>query len=116
MAKKKKSAKVKAPTMAGKTVPTGWTLGTDWEEVQIIPATGYWATYEDGSRTPVVAWAMQSRAVREDERGDWGDDEVVPGFISRVIGMVTCAKEAVLVEADSDLLGGDDFAGYERDL
>ncbi len=116
MAKKKKSAKVKAPTMAGKIVPAGWSLGTDWEVVQIIPGTGYWATYSDGSRKPVVAWAMQSRAVREHERGDWGDDEVVPGFISRVIGMVMWYEDAVLVEANGDSIAGGDFAGYVYDL
>lgn len=118
MAKKKKSAKVKAPTMAGKTVPAGWSFGTDWEEVHIIPATGYWATYKDGRRKPVVAWAMQCRVLSEKERGDWGDDEVAPGFISRVIGMVVCGRSATLYEADSDFLvdSDDDFTGYEDDL
>jgi len=117
MATKKKSAKVKAPSMGMAAVPAGWSLGTDWQVVQIIPATGYWATYKDGGREPVVAWAMQCRVLREEERGDWGDDEVAPGFISRVIGIVVCGRSPCLYEADSDFLvdSDDDFTGYEYD-
>jgi|688.fasta_scaffold110022_2 hypothetical protein len=117
MAKKKKSAKVKVPSMGMAVVPAGWSLGTDWQVVQIIPATGYWATYKDGGREPVVAWAMQCRVLREEERGDWGDDEVAPGFISRVIGIVACGRSPCLYEADSDFLvdSDDDFTGYEYD-
>ena len=118
MSTKKKPAKVKAPSIAGGITPSGWSLGTDFETVQIVPANGYWATYSDGKRYPVVAWAMQSRLLREDERDDFHDEEVPPGFVSRVVGLVMCAKDAVLCEADSPLIVGndDDFTGYEWDL
>jgi hypothetical protein len=118
MSTKKKPAKAKAPSVAGEIVPSGWKLGTDFETVQIVPATGYWATYADGGRFPVVAWAMQSRLLRVDERDDFDDEEVPPGFVSRVVGLVMCAKDAVLCEADSPLIVGndDDFTGYEWDL
>jgi hypothetical protein len=115
---KKKPAKIKAPSIASGIVQPAWSLGTDFETVQIIPANGYWATYEDGGRYPVVAWAMQSRLLREDEREDWGEDEVTPGFVSRVVGLIMCEKHAVLCEADSPLIVSDDdeFTGYEWDL
>jgi hypothetical protein len=115
---KKKTAKIKAPQIAGGIVQPGWSLGTDFETVQIVQATGYWATYADGGRYPVVAWAMQSRLLREDERADFDDEEVPPGFVSRVVGLVMCAKNAVLCEADSPLIVSDDdeFTGYEWDL
>jgi hypothetical protein len=117
MPTKKKPAKVKAPSIAGGIVPSAWSLGTDFETVQIVPATGYWATYSDGTRYPVLAWAMQSRLLREDERGDFGDDEVPPGFVSRVVGLVMCGKEAVLCEADSPSIANEDeFTGYEWDI
>jgi hypothetical protein len=110
----KKAAKIKAPQIGGGIVQNGWSLGTDFETVQIVPASGYWATYSDGTRYPVLAWAMQSRLLREDERGDFGDDEVPPGFVSRVVGLVMCAKDAVLCEADSPSIAFDDeFTGYE---
>ncbi len=93
-----------------------WNLGTDFQTVQIIPATGCWATYKGGDRYPVVAWAMQARLVREDERDDWGDDEVPPGFVSRVVGLVMRDKDAPLTEADDYGIGGEDFSGYEWGL
>jgi hypothetical protein len=113
----KKTTQKTPPTTAAAGVVGGiWNLGTDFQTVQIIPATGYWATYKDGGRYPVVAWAMQARLVREDERDDWGDDEVPPGFISRVVGLVMRDKDAPLTEADDYGIGGEDFAGYEWDL
>jgi hypothetical protein len=114
-----KNAIAKAPPMMATAGVVGstWTLGTDFQTVQIIPASGYWATYKDGERYPVVAWAMQARLVRQDERGDWGDDEVAPGFISRVVGLVMLAKAGPLIAADDDdCSGGGEFDGYEWDL
>ena len=113
-----KKATTKNPpiTAAGGIVGGAWNLGTDFQTVQIIPATGYWATYNDGGRYPVVAWAMQARLLREDERDDWGDGEVPPGFISRVVGLVMLAKDAVLIEADDDTIAAGEFFGYEWDL
>ena len=112
---KKTVAAIKTPpsTATAEIVRGTWNLGTDYQTVQIIPATGYWATYKDGGRCPVVAWAMQARLVREDERHDWDDDQVPPGFISRVVGLVVLGKDAFLTEVDDLIIGGDDFAGYE---
>jgi hypothetical protein len=97
-------------------VGSDWKLGTDFQTVQIIPATGYWANYKDGGRYPVVAWAIQARLVREGEREDWGDDEVAPGFISRAVGLVMLAKDAILIEADDDTAAAGEFDGYEWDF
>jgi len=115
MAKKTKLKTPPATATAG-IVGGTWNLGTDYQTVQIIPATGYWATYKDGSRYPVVAWAMQARLVREDERDYWGDDEVPPGFFSRVVGLVMLATDAALIEADDDTIAVGEFDGYEWDL
>jgi hypothetical protein len=113
---KKVTQKTPPATATAGVVGGTWNLGTDFQTVQIIPATGYWATYKDGGRYPVVAWAMQARLVREDERDDWGDDEVPPGFVSRVVGLVMRDKDAPLTEADDYGIGGEDFAGYEWNL
>ncbi len=114
---KKVTQKTPPATATAGVVGGTWNLGTDFQTVQIIPATGYLATYKDGGRYPVVAWAMQARLVREDERKDWGDDEVPPGFISRVVGLVMLAKDAPLTEADDYMIGGpEEFSGYEWDL
>ena len=114
---KKVTQKTPPATATAGVVGGTWNLGTDFETVQIIPATGYWATYKDGGRYPVVAWAMQARLVRKDERKDWGDDEVPPGFISRVVGLVMLGKDAALTEADDYMIGGpEEFSGYEWDL
>jgi len=110
---KKTTQKTPPATATAEVVGCTWHLGTDFQTVQIIPATGYWATYKDGGRYPVVAWAIQARLVRENERDDWGDDEVPPGFISRVVGLVMRGKDAPLTEADDCGIGGEDFAGYE---
>jgi hypothetical protein len=113
---KKATLKTPPTTATAGGVGGTWNLGTDFQTVQIMPASGYWATYKDGGRYPVVAWAMQARLVRECERGDWGDDEVPPGFISRVVGLVLREKDVPLTEADDYAFCGDDFAGYEWDL
>lgn len=118
MAKTKKPKTIQPQVAATGLIPAG--LGTDFETVQIIPATGYWATYKDGSRNHVVAWAMQSRLLTDDERKDWlaGDDEVPPLFISRVVGLVMCGTSAVLAEANSNFFidSEDEFTGYEFDV
>lgn len=115
MAKTKKPKTIQPQVAATGIIPAG--LGTDFETVQIIPATGHWAKYKDGSRYPVVAWAMQSRLLSDDERRDFDDDEIPPAFISRVIGLVLFANESTLTEADNYLIAGaDDFTGYEWDL
>jgi hypothetical protein len=113
---KKATPKTPPATATAGVVGCTWHLGTDFQTVQIIPATGCLATYTDGGRYPVVAWAMQARLVREDERDDWGDDEVPPGFVSRVVGLVMRDKDAPLTEAGDYGIGGEDFAGYEWDL
>ena len=114
---KKVTKKTPPATATAGVVGNTWTLGTDFQTVQIIPATGCWATYKDGGRYPVVAWAMQARLVREGEREDWDGDEVPPGFISRVVGLVMLGKDAPLTEADDYMIGGsEEFAGYEWDL
>lgn len=112
-----KNVSTKTPPIMATAFDGTWKLGSDFQTVQIIPASGYWATYKDGERYPVVAWAMQARIVRQEEAGDWGDDEVAPGFVSRVVGLVMAGKDAVLTEADDFLIAGeDDFTGYEWDL
>jgi hypothetical protein len=113
-----KNKTVQAPGIAPSGISTnGWKLGTDFTTVQIFPASGYWATYKDGGRYPIVAWAMQARTLREGELDDFGDDEVAPEVITRVIGLVFCDKDASLIEADDYMIaGGDEFTGYEWDL
>jgi hypothetical protein len=113
---KKATQKTPPATATAGVMGCTWHLGTDFQTVQIIPATGHWATYKDGGRYPVVAWAMQARLVREDERDDWGDDEAPPGFISRVVGLVMLAKDAVLIEADDDTMAAGEFDGYAWEL
>lgn len=115
MAKRKRSKTPPTNAHAGAAF-WAWNIGTNFETVQIMPSVGYWATYKNGERHPVVAWAIQSRLLREDERNDLEDDEVPPSFINRVVGLVMLGKDAALINADDDTLADGEFDGYEWDL
>lgn len=86
-------------------------LSEDFETVQIIAAKGEMAEFEDGESYPVVAWALQARKMREDERWMYDEDETMPAFCTRVVGMILSEDSATLVEVDSDILQGG-FARY----
>jgi hypothetical protein len=86
-------------------------LSEEFETIQIIAAKGEVAEFEDGESYPVVAWALQARKMREDERWMYGDDETMPAFCTRVVGLILSEESATLVEVDSDILQGG-FARY----
>lgn len=80
----------------------GWTLTEYFQTVQLIPASGFTATYKDGGEYPVVAWALQARS--EPDSGE---------VITRVVGLTMSWKSAILVDVDDPQIGGDvDFHGY----
>lgn len=86
-------------------------LPEDFETVQIIAAKGEMAEFEDGESYPVVSWALQARKMREDERWMYDDNETMPAFCTRVVGLILSESFATLVEVDSDILQGG-FARY----
>ena len=86
-------------------------LSEYFETIQIIAAKGEMAEFDDGESYPVVAWALQARKMREDERCMYDDDEPMPAFCTRVIGLILPESSAALVDVDDDDLQGS-FARY----